>query len=84
MYNRAAIAFKIQGKNSVVSCCVFHFILSKFLYSTRDGDSYRSPWSNLYYPYISDGYHPPIQLRSIEEELNEAFKVLKHCKIVDN
>ncbi|KAL5258728.1 hypothetical protein ACHWQZ_G009256 [Mnemiopsis leidyi] len=41
----------------------------------RDGDSYRSPWSNLYYPYISDGYLPPIQLRTIEEELNEAFKI---------
>lgn len=41
----------------------------------RDGDSYRSPWSNVYFPYISDGYHPSIQLRAIEEELNTAFKV---------
>jgi len=41
----------------------------------RDADSFRSPWSNLYYPYISDGYIPPIQLRAIEEDLNSAFKI---------
>ena len=46
------------------------FILSEH---NRDGDSYRSPWSNVYYPPIDDGFHPPERLRSLELRANEVF-----------
>jgi capping protein beta len=40
----------------------------------RDGGSYRSPWSGQYEP-ASDGYKPSDQLRQLEVQCNEAFKV---------
>ena len=46
------------------------FILSEH---NRDGDSYRSPWSNVYYPPIDDGFHPSERLRSLELRANEVF-----------
>jgi len=39
----------------------------------RDGDSYRSPWSNKYDPAIEDGFLPTEKLRSMEIEFNELF-----------
>mmetsp|Transcript_19073 Transcript_19073/g.19811 ORF Transcript_19073/g.19811 Transcript_19073/m.19811 type:complete len:279 (+) Transcript_19073:68-904(+) len=39
----------------------------------RDGDSYRSPWSNQYYPPIDDGFLPSEKLRAMEMEANELF-----------
>jgi len=39
----------------------------------RDGDSYRSPWSNKYDPPLSDGVVPSSTLRKLEVELNEVF-----------
>mmetsp|Transcript_22117 Transcript_22117/g.20102 ORF Transcript_22117/g.20102 Transcript_22117/m.20102 type:complete len:275 (+) Transcript_22117:56-880(+) len=39
----------------------------------RDGDSYRSPWSNKYYPPIDDGFMPTEKLRIMEIESNELF-----------
>ncbi|KAI7879702.1 F-actin capping protein, beta subunit [Lichtheimia hyalospora FSU 10163] len=44
----------------------------------RDGDSYRSPWSNEYYPEIPDTVQPPPftpspALRKLEIAANEAF-----------
>ncbi|XP_057701296.1 F-actin-capping protein subunit beta-like isoform X1 [Corythoichthys intestinalis] len=39
----------------------------------RDGDSYRSPWSNTYDPPIDDGSMPSIRLRKLEVEANNAF-----------
>ena len=39
----------------------------------RDGDSYRSPWSNKYDPPIQDGTLPSDQLREIEVEGNKVF-----------
>jgi len=39
----------------------------------RDGDSYRSPWSNKYDPPLSDGVVPSANLRKMEVELNEVF-----------
>jgi len=39
----------------------------------RDGDSYRSPWSNKYDPPLSDGVVPSTTLRKLEVELNEVF-----------
>ena len=40
----------------------------------RDGDSYRSPWTNAYDPPIDDGVLPPPHLREIEEAANDLFK----------
>jgi len=39
----------------------------------RDGDSYRSPWSNKYDPPLGDGVVPSSSLRKLEVELNEVF-----------
>lgn len=51
------------------------FIISDY---NRDGDSYRSPWSNLYYPPIaasgeSGGFQPSPALRQVEIMANEVF-----------
>ncbi len=39
----------------------------------RDGDSYRSPITNKYYPPIEDGRMPSKELRVLEEKLNKIF-----------
>lgn len=39
----------------------------------RDGDSYRSPWSNTYDPPLEDGAVPSERLRKLELDANEAF-----------
>ena len=39
----------------------------------RDGDSYRSPWSNQYEPALDDGAMPSERLRKMEIEANTAF-----------
>ncbi|KAI5119430.1 hypothetical protein M0805_009881 [Coniferiporia weirii] len=39
----------------------------------RDGESYRSPWSNEYDPPLDDGTLPPPKLRKLEIAANEAF-----------
>lgn len=39
----------------------------------RDGDSYRSPWSNTYDPPLEDGSMPSERLRRLEIEANHAF-----------
>jgi capping protein beta len=39
----------------------------------RDGDSYRSPWSNTYFPAIDDGFVPSDRLRELEEQANSVF-----------
>jgi capping protein beta len=39
----------------------------------RDGDSYRSPWSNSYDPPLEDGSLPSERLRKLEIEANHAF-----------
>ena len=40
----------------------------------RDGDSYRSPWSNQYFPPTQDAKYPSKELRTLEEKLNTMFK----------
>ena len=40
----------------------------------RDGDSYRSPWSNTYFPPLEDGILPSKALRKVEIEMNELVK----------
>ncbi|NP_001040434.1 F-actin capping protein beta subunit [Bombyx mori] len=39
----------------------------------RDGDSYRSPWSNTYDPPLDDGSMPSERLRKLEIDANLAF-----------
>ncbi|XP_075238254.1 F-actin-capping protein subunit beta isoform X3 [Lycorma delicatula] len=39
----------------------------------RDGDSYRSPWSNTYDPPLEDGSMPSERLRKLEIDANNAF-----------
>jgi len=54
------------------------FILCDY---NRDGDSYRSPWSNEYFPAIEDdeeGFKPSQTLRQLEIEANKVFDVYRH------
>jgi capping protein beta len=46
------------------------FILCDY---NRDGDSYRSPWSNTYFPAQDDGFVPSAALRKMEVEANDLF-----------
>ncbi|KAH7106265.1 F-actin capping protein beta subunit [Auriculariales sp. MPI-PUGE-AT-0066] len=39
----------------------------------RDGESYRSPWSNEYDPPLDDGTKPSPRLRKLETAANDAF-----------
>jgi capping protein beta len=43
----------------------------------RDGDSYRSPWTNKYDPPLSDGATPSKELRALEVQANDAFDVYR-------
>ncbi|EPS40990.1 hypothetical protein H072_5141 [Dactylellina haptotyla CBS 200.50] len=43
----------------------------------RDGDSYRSPWSNEFDPPLSDGTLPSEKIRKIEVLANEAFDIYR-------
>jgi len=43
----------------------------------RDGDSYRSPWSNQYDPALNDGALPSKQLRELEVQANEVFDIYR-------
>uniref|UniRef100_A0A0R3WZM3 F-actin-capping protein subunit beta n=1 Tax=Hydatigena taeniaeformis TaxID=6205 RepID=A0A0R3WZM3_HYDTA len=46
------------------------YLLSDF---NRDGDSYRSPWTNVYDPPLDDGVLPSERLRALEIDANNAF-----------
>eukprot|EP01120_Amphizonella_sp_Union-15-10_P010514 TRINITY_DN4217_c0_g1_i1.p1 TRINITY_DN4217_c0_g1~~TRINITY_DN4217_c0_g1_i1.p1 ORF type:complete len:281 (+),score=46.96 TRINITY_DN4217_c0_g1_i1:130-972(+) len=43
----------------------------------RDGESYRSPWSNQYFPPLKDGVSPSKLLRQLEIDVNDAFDVYR-------
>uniref|UniRef100_A0A914XYL8 F-actin-capping protein subunit beta n=1 Tax=Panagrolaimus superbus TaxID=310955 RepID=A0A914XYL8_9BILA len=43
----------------------------------RDGDSYRSPWSNSYDPQLEDGVLPTDKIRKLEIEANAAFEAYR-------
>ena len=47
-----------------------NFLLCDF---NRDGDSYRSPWSNEYQPALEDGVMPNERMRTMELRANELF-----------
>lgn len=40
----------------------------------RDGDSYRSPFSNKYYPTTEDARYPGKELRELETKFNKIFQ----------
>lgn len=44
---------------------------------SRDGNSYRSPWTNQYDPPLSDGTLPSDRLRKLEVEANSAFDLYR-------
>jgi capping protein (actin filament) muscle Z-line, beta len=43
----------------------------------RDGDSFRSPWSNEFDPPVDDGTVPSERVRKLEIAANEAFDVYR-------
>ena len=43
----------------------------------RDGDSFRSPWSNQYFPPMEDGFMPDSRLRTLEVEANKIFDIYR-------
>jgi len=43
----------------------------------RDGDSYRSPYSNQYFPAMEDGFKPNERLRKLEMLANDLFSVYR-------
>jgi len=43
----------------------------------RDGDSYRSPWSNKYDPPLDDGALPSADLRKLEQTANDVFDIYR-------
>lgn len=43
----------------------------------RDGDSWRSPWSNEFEPPIEEGVTPSDRIRKMEVKANEAFDVYR-------
>lgn len=51
------------------------YLLSEF---NRDGDSFRSCWSNRYEPPIDDAVFPSSGLRALELHLNSAFESYKN------
>ncbi|XP_020575462.1 probable F-actin-capping protein subunit beta [Phalaenopsis equestris] len=54
--------------------CSKEFILCEY---NRDADSYRSPWSNKYYPSLEDGSLPSAEMRKLEIEANDIFAVYR-------
>ncbi|XP_078160629.1 subunits of heterodimeric actin filament capping protein Capz superfamily isoform X1 [Carex rostrata] len=50
------------------------FLLCEY---NRDADSYRSPWSNTYFPPLDDGPLPSEVLRKLEVEANEVFSIYR-------
>lgn len=54
--------------------CAKEFILCDY---NRDADSYRSPWSNKYFPPLEDGSLPSAEMRKLEIEANDVFAVYR-------
>jgi capping protein beta len=66
----------IQKVDKPISICnddsIGLFIKSDF---NRESDSYRSPWSNKYFPEVEVPKFPPNELRELEIILNKLFKI---------
>ena len=43
----------------------------------RDGDSFRSPFSNTYFPPMDSDFFPSDKLRQLEVQLNDAFEMYR-------
>jgi len=43
----------------------------------RDGDSWRSPWSNEFEPPVEDAVRPSERVRRMEVKMNEAIDVYR-------
>jgi capping protein beta len=43
----------------------------------RDGDSYRSPWTNKYFPHIDGGATPSEDTRELETQMNKAINIYR-------
>lgn len=54
--------------------CAKEFILCEY---NRDADSYRSPWSNKYFPSLEDGSLPSAEIRKLEIEANDIFAIYR-------
>ena len=50
------------------------FILCEY---NRDGDSYRSPWDNTFYPPIESEFFPSPRLRKLEEAMNKVLETYR-------
>ncbi|KAL2915245.1 F-actin-capping protein subunit beta [Polyrhizophydium stewartii] len=60
-----------------VECCAVSgrdFLLCDY---NRDGNSYRSPWSNEYQPANPDGIKPSPKLQKLEAAANDAFDIYR-------
>jgi len=66
LLNRVDQPLKIQKDTKLQR----DFILCDY---NRDGDSYRSPWSNTYFPPAEEGFVPAAALRKLEVEANDIF-----------
>lgn len=65
---QVAIDSSPEGRGREYLCCDYN----------REGDSYRSHWSNAYYPSLAsaDGYEgelPSREMRALEVKANQAF-----------
>lgn len=72
LYQRVDVPLKVAEDTNTKEKC--KFLLSEH---NRDGDSYRSPWSDTYFPPFEegDGFHPSERLRPLELHANEVFNV---------
>ncbi|KAL7463762.1 hypothetical protein ACHAXS_004116 [Conticribra weissflogii] len=71
MYQRVDVPLKIRKDTENEGR---QFILCDH---NRDGDCYRSPWSNTYFPPLVDGFRPSEQLRKLELYANEVWDVYR-------
>jgi capping protein beta len=60
------IAFDAESKRDYLLCDY-----------NRDGDSYRSPWTNKYDPPLHDGKVPKPSTRALEEQFHNAFNIYR-------
>lgn len=58
---------RVDGSNREYLICDYN----------RDGDSYRSPYTNAYIPELGDGTLPSPQMRQLEVGMNDAFETYR-------
>lgn len=60
-----------------MSCSLYNTLQFLACDHNRDGDSHRSPWSNMYFPQLEDGFCPSEHLRQLELHANEVFDIYR-------